>query len=263
MRIKRAKIINLIWAILITINSCDLNSKKKIEFNQYNQDGTLERTGYLDKDGKKIDTLKYFYPNGLLKRIEFYKNGKINGFKKVYQPNGELGQICEFLNDTLNGYCKNYNKNGDLESVAFFHQGKQLGDFYFYKKGIIRQYNFLGFQGETLNQLIYDSSGNIIMGESRKVFFQDTLMDDKIGKSIDSFHLRIMLPHPPKTSTSISVSYFRKNGDLILNERLDSNNVIIDIIKPLFNDLGVARVTSTQFDSIFNHQQIVTKDILF
>ncbi|HPZ86604.1 MAG TPA: hypothetical protein PLQ32_00775 [Flavihumibacter sp.] len=242
---------------------CSENSPNKIEYNEFYPNGKIEKSAFLSPNGQLVDTVKYFYENGTIRVLEFYKNGMLNGEKKVFYHNGLVAQVSHFVAGRLQGRCINYTPSGSIESVSFFLDDKQVGDVYSYIDGILIKYNFVGFNTEKLRVIRYDPEKRTYLRDASSQVFCDTLLPDKVGENIDSFNLRILLSHPPKNSTCISVHYYDSEDKIIRSETLDSTLLFFDIIKPIYKTLKKLKIEAKQYDSVRNHLQFESREILF
>lgn len=153
----------------------------------YRNTGDLQRLEtYCEYSlGKKNGKCEMFYPNGSIRRGEYYyKDDKLNGECKVYRDDGGLFSIIHYKDDELYGEYISYWINGSRETRMHYSNGVMNGEYQrwdidgrliehsMYKNG---QYHGL-FRGWVSN----DKSGKIVWREceyDHGVILSNTLND--------------------------------------------------------------------------------------
>ncbi|PWB26027.1 toxin-antitoxin system YwqK family antitoxin [Flavobacterium sp. HTF] len=121
-------------------------------------DGTLKFTGkYISKNPQlKDSTHTYFYPNGKLKKIEYYKITESKhvrsllmdhrvGTWKTYYENGNIKESTDYGDEEertqKNGKYLSYYENGNVETEALYSGGWLIGVYKsFYENGKLKEY---------------------------------------------------------------------------------------------------------------------------
>lgn len=88
-------------------------------------DGTTTSTvssAYPDNFVKE-GVFTWYYENGQISIISFYRNNKLEGQRTVYAENGELLEEAIYQSDKLNGTYKSYHKNGKPWFIAQYKNG--------------------------------------------------------------------------------------------------------------------------------------------
>lgn len=70
-------------------------------------------------------TVKYFYPNGQIKKIEMWKNGQ-RYLSKFYSAAGNLLAEENWKNNKLHGLCKYYYPDGRIKLINEYNFDKLL-----------------------------------------------------------------------------------------------------------------------------------------
>lgn len=116
-----------------------LKSKVELLLNKhltFNIDSLLEFPTLQDsiKEGRQ----SFYYEDGKLKTMGFYKNGLATGFWRFYYPNGNLNAVIEFADNHANGKCIVYSEYKDalMHISCSFENGKLNNQFVeFHKNG--------------------------------------------------------------------------------------------------------------------------------
>jgi antitoxin component YwqK of YwqJK toxin-antitoxin module len=121
-------------------------------------DGTLKFTGKYISDNPQLkdSTHTYFYPNGKIKKIEYYKvteskvvrsvwhDHRIGTWKKYYE-NGNIEESADYGDEEQrnqkNGKYLSYYENGNIETDALYNGGQLFGVYKsFYRNGNLKEY---------------------------------------------------------------------------------------------------------------------------
>jgi len=121
-------------------------------------DGTLKFTGKYISDNPQLkdSTHTYFYPNGKIKKIEYYKvteskavrsvwhDHRIGTWKKYYE-NGNIEESTDYGDEEertqKNGKYLSYYENGNIEIEALYNGGWLFGVYKsFYENGNLKEY---------------------------------------------------------------------------------------------------------------------------
>lgn len=70
---------------------------------------------------------RYYYPDGTLKTVEFYREGKLEGEILLYWPNGALKRRCFFCAGVRHGVDQMWSDAGQLLDEGNYHEGKSIG----------------------------------------------------------------------------------------------------------------------------------------
>ena len=114
-------------------------SLNKYQINFYDN-GQLYRLGYLSKDGSKHGEWIFYYPNGILYKVNNYLNGKLHGLNTMYYESGQIEIKENFLNGKLQGLTTMYYESGQI-----YKKGNILNGYYdglwnvYYENGTIAQ----------------------------------------------------------------------------------------------------------------------------
>lgn len=74
------------------------------EWKFYHQNGQLDESGMLDKEGNRTGLWKSYYDDGVLKSEEMYSKGKNDGIIKYYSNNGKQNEEFVYKNGVLQEY---------------------------------------------------------------------------------------------------------------------------------------------------------------
>jgi hypothetical protein len=88
-------------------------------------DGTTSSTvsSAFPDDFVKEGTFTWYYENGQISIISFYRNNKLEGQRTVYSENGEILEEAIYQSDKLNGTYKSYYKSGKPWYIATYKNG--------------------------------------------------------------------------------------------------------------------------------------------
>ncbi len=82
---------------------------------------------------------KYFYPNGNVESIEFYKNGQLHGKFKKFFEDGKLQLEQDFVNGVMQGLSIRYYPNGNVEERVTMVDNEEKGPFQeYYENGNLK-----------------------------------------------------------------------------------------------------------------------------
>lgn len=110
-------------------NCCPKRKKLNYWFVQsHGNAGSNLRCTYFGK--KRIDT--YFYSNGQVKRVLYFKNNLPHGSDIEYYPTGIIKNITRWKNGKRKGRCYDFNEKGNIEKIE--------------KNGRITKFKFGAFQ---------------------------------------------------------------------------------------------------------------------
>jgi antitoxin component YwqK of YwqJK toxin-antitoxin module len=117
----------LFLIVLLTIGCKSSNSEKRDMKVFYYSDGTVRSIKYF-KDSLLSGECFWFYPNGRLQFKATYIKGKANGLANYYYESGALQTIKIFKQSKTVGYCVNYyDKAIDLKkSILMYNDSGKL-----------------------------------------------------------------------------------------------------------------------------------------
>lgn len=95
----------------------------------FNDDGTLDAIGIVDKDGKRLGKWKYLYEDGSTKSEGEYENGKKEGKWIYYFNNGNTEQIGKFNKGRPEGAWIWFYENANTRRKGNFLNGRETGLF--------------------------------------------------------------------------------------------------------------------------------------
>jgi hypothetical protein len=140
---------------------------------------------------------------------------------------GWMSDSMNYTNNLLNGKSYKYTQDGQLRVMRTNYYGLEVGDFSFYDRGKIQQYDFIDFENETLVKCTYDSAG---MCDSLYFNAMPVLRNMlKEGRSINLFFIS---PHPPDFETKYMVGIKDENGMKKREFHLRDDSLFLDTVLP-------------------------------
>ncbi len=120
-------------------NNFNLEMRLESEFNQdplyvyhgpsvyYDGAGAVEMIVFY-KWGVLHDSIKIYYPNGLLKSFVGIKDGRLEGLAEKHFENGEIAEKMHFVKGQLSGIFERFHLNGIRTMLSFYHEGVLEGE---------------------------------------------------------------------------------------------------------------------------------------
>jgi antitoxin component YwqK of YwqJK toxin-antitoxin module len=105
-------------------------------------------SGVLKAKGTKNGLLKhgvwyYYYPTGVLNAEYTFIYDQMHGFAKYYSPEGKLKAVEEWRFDVQHGKVMEFHPNKVLKKVGYFFQGMHAGEWlFYYPNGTLRQIGY-------------------------------------------------------------------------------------------------------------------------
>ncbi|HYX05647.1 MAG TPA: hypothetical protein VE912_02835 [Bacteroidales bacterium] len=100
----------------------------------YSQEGVKLSDGIVDREGRKQDSWKYYYPSGAVKAIGQYNNNYRTGEWEFYYSSGKIEQKGTYYLGHPDGTWRWYYLNGKIRREEDFLQGNEDGQYVEYSK---------------------------------------------------------------------------------------------------------------------------------
>lgn len=245
---------SIIFIFIIIVEGCSNKGTRVIKRTYYSS-GELKSCGVFIKDSIPVDTLINLFRNGRKSSLEIYSgSGKIEKILSYYQ-NGNLNKIINYKRGVVNGFFLTYDSTGKLLNKAFYYNGNQIGDTYFYYEDSLI-YNFYDWEGENISQIIYDRDFKILNDQRQAIFIDSVKFNNdtttvKNNNIINVFHqdILVLISNPPKCKTDITIKYISNQN--ILMEEDSTKGVQLFHIKTSYQDsLAEILISGQQYDSI-------------
>lgn len=95
-------------------------------YTTYNEQGQI-LDSVITINGKLNGLAKYWYPNGQLEAIRYFKDDLRHGDFIFYHNNGQLKQTIKFFNDIPEDTVRDWYDNGQLRFIKQYKNGKKIG----------------------------------------------------------------------------------------------------------------------------------------
>jgi antitoxin component YwqK of YwqJK toxin-antitoxin module len=115
--------------LVLAISAC----KSRHNLSYRNNDSMSDSTGL--KNNYQIDTIKSYYPTGVLKSVELKSQNKLNGLCIYYYDNGKIEGKFTYLNGRKDGFYQTLYQNWVLRSEGVMASDTVVtGDYYVYDR---------------------------------------------------------------------------------------------------------------------------------
>ncbi len=146
----------LVVIILMSSIAChnEVDNSSSISFiNQTNENDGITELGMLDDSIMNGLWIEY-YPNKVIKTVQFYVAGELQGPFLLFHENGNLKFESQMVNNEFEGKRTVYFDNGEVQNIGYFLNGKQdsIWEFYTYHGGLDKRIRFE--KGEAVDTLI-------------------------------------------------------------------------------------------------------------
>ncbi len=102
------------------------------EYSYYWQCNNPKTKGVLNSEGKSIGKWEYFYPEGELQAIKYFKNDLMFDSAIYYFADGGISEITYFNNDKRNGSSRLFFSTGGLRNSVTYVNGEMNGPVVYY-----------------------------------------------------------------------------------------------------------------------------------
>lgn len=143
----------------------------------YPLDKTRAQSIHTEYKGKRHGKEVWFYPDGKLRSILYYKHDKLHGNVRHFFPTKQLKEIYRYYHGKQYGQERVYYENGKLRQLSFWKDGKPYGaQLTFYESGRLMRRMY--FENGVLHGClsIYFHSGSL----KQTAVFQDGNWDNMI-----------------------------------------------------------------------------------
>lgn len=123
------------------------------------------------KKGSNDATKKiFYYPDGKIQTIKYFKDSLLSGQSFWFYPNGTMMQIATYVQGKANGLAYFFYESGALQSCRIYSEDKLVGYTvnYFDKSVDLKKSIFLfNDSGQLYYKKEFDTLGNVIREEGR------------------------------------------------------------------------------------------------
>lgn len=155
-RLKNIKGNIILFILLLSLITCqnqDFKNNSVAFIYKTNESQGGAEIGMLNDSIKNGLWIEY-YPNKVIKSIEFYIDGELQGPFLLFYENGNLKFESQIMNNEFEGERIVYFDNGKVQNKGYFLNGKQdsIWEFYLYCGGLDKMLRFE--KGEVIDTLI-------------------------------------------------------------------------------------------------------------
>lgn len=234
---------------ILFILSC---SQKPTHYLEYYPNSNYLKEEAYKLNGRYQGIRKLYFADGTLESIEsFNSNGLLDGEAKYYYPSAVVSQIIMFKDSVMNGDYFSFYETGIPKKRLFFFNGKMVGDNYFFNEnGVLRAYNFIGFDGIGISSVDF-SEGSRLNERYLEVMFIDSteLIENTHGDT--TIRSGLLISHLPGTDYKrIQIYDINKKGEEINLEEISSTPKLQFVDRRKKVDCGTLCIKGERYDSV-------------
>ena len=190
-----------------------------------------------DKNSEK----RFYYSNGVLRKVIAKKNNKWNGATVTYYPTGQIKSKSFWLNDVQHGPAFFYYPNGNLKEATHWHNGKEQGKSLWYRpNGVLERTAYLQAGAEIDNVIFYDSIGKPEelqvynkQGQVVRVTSYDKRGKPRLGGAIPFVHAKDTIFWGEKFSGYVDFGYSTEGTTTMFIGHMKKNLKLLDTISAI------------------------------
>lgn len=177
-------------------------------------------------ENNRLDTLKTFYSNGILRAERQYKIERgdtiFHGYGKLYYPSANTKCEIWFKNGLQDGVATWYYDDKDklIESESIWKNGLEVGEVReYYESSKIKGYYYNNDQGETSYVREYSELGEMIFEEGHGIPVKTGYVGDY--RRLDTLKMHLAMVSPPNVKRYFYFGIRSKTGELLNKREVD------------------------------------------
>jgi hypothetical protein len=237
---------------------CSENEKhRKIRIGNVTIEGNISRDTILNG-------LITYYNNDIVVSKANFTNGVKSGDSINYYLNGSKKNVISFFYGKKTGRTYEFDSaSGNPIYQGFYYFGRLMGpNYWYYRDGKIKQYDFSDFEGKSIFYASYDSNGNVSGSSDQNQFFPMHIAHVDADNKTQSF-LFIYNLQPPHFLFSYKVCIEDSLRKII--ETIDSvpkQNIYFEKLLPQLKDKNKYCVVLNIVDSTNNKPRTLIREII-